>query len=85
LGRFAQGITNRAHGNTETEDQRIQDSHSQSYASFSTFFLRGVDQHRPVFAGPCRSQPQQRFRLVGVGLGNFHDPDDSSIQPALFA
>ena len=28
--------------------------------------------------------PQQRFRLVGVGLGNFFDPEDPSIQPALF-
>jgi DNA polymerase-4 len=28
--------------------------------------------------------PKQRFRLVGVGLGNFHDPDDASAQPALF-
>lgn len=29
--------------------------------------------------------PQQRFRLVGVGLSNFHDPEDASAQPALFA
>ncbi len=28
--------------------------------------------------------PQQRFRLVGVGLGNFHDPEKASAQPALF-
>jgi DNA polymerase-4 len=28
--------------------------------------------------------PKQRFRLVGVGLSNFHDPDDASAQPALF-
>ncbi len=28
--------------------------------------------------------PKQRFRLVGVGLSNFHDPDDASSQPALF-
>jgi DNA polymerase-4 len=27
---------------------------------------------------------QQRFRLVGVGLSNFHDPEDTSVQPALF-
>ena len=27
---------------------------------------------------------QQRFRLVGVGLSNFHDPNDASGQPALF-
>ncbi|PYU23075.1 MAG: DNA polymerase IV, partial [Acidobacteria bacterium] len=27
---------------------------------------------------------QQRFRLVGVGLSNFHDPEDASAQPALF-
>jgi DNA polymerase-4 len=29
--------------------------------------------------------PKQRFRLVGVGLSNFHDPEDASAQPALFA
>src|SRR5213080_710629 len=29
--------------------------------------------------------PQQRFRLVGVGLSNFHDPADASLQPALFS
>jgi len=28
--------------------------------------------------------PKQRFRLVGVGLSNFHDSDDASAQPALF-
>jgi DNA polymerase-4 len=28
--------------------------------------------------------PQQLFRLVGVGLSNFRDPDDASAQPALF-
>ena len=28
--------------------------------------------------------PKQRFRLVGVGLSNFRDPNDASAQPALF-
>jgi DNA polymerase-4 len=28
--------------------------------------------------------PQQHFRLVGVGLSNFDDPDDAVAQPALF-
>jgi DNA polymerase-4 len=28
--------------------------------------------------------PQQRFRLVGVGLSNFRDADESPAQPALF-
>jgi DNA polymerase-4 len=32
-----------------------------------------------VFLGP-----QQRFRLVGVGLSNFFDPEDAPAQPALF-
>jgi len=31
-----------------------------------------------------RLDPQQRFRLVGVSLSNFRDPDDASAQPALF-
>jgi DNA polymerase-4 len=29
--------------------------------------------------------PHQRFRLVGVGLSNFHNPADASAQPALFS
>jgi DNA polymerase-4 len=29
-------------------------------------------------------EPQQRFRLVGVGLANFCEPDDTPTQPALF-
>lgn len=29
-------------------------------------------------------EPQQRFRLVGVGLSNFRDPEEASAQPALF-
>jgi DNA polymerase-4 len=28
--------------------------------------------------------PKQRFRLVGVGLSNFHDSAETSVQPALF-
>jgi DNA polymerase-4 len=28
--------------------------------------------------------PKQRFRLVGVGLSNFRDPEDAAVQPALF-
>jgi len=30
-------------------------------------------------------RPHQRFRLVGVGLSNFCDPEDASAQSALFA
>jgi DNA polymerase-4 len=28
--------------------------------------------------------PRQRFRLVGVGLSNFHEPEDAPSQPVLF-
>src|SRR5437762_9388413 len=56
MDRLAQGVTNRAHRCTETEDQRIQDSHSQPHAKFSTFFLRGTDEYRPVAAGTRRPQ-----------------------------
>ena len=28
--------------------------------------------------------PEQRYRLVGVGLSNFEEPDDAAVQPALF-
>ena len=27
---------------------------------------------------------QQRYRLVGVGLSNFREPDDTAAQPVLF-
>jgi DNA polymerase-4 len=29
--------------------------------------------------------PQQRFRLVGVGLGNFREPEDGLSQQSLFS
>ena len=45
----------------------------------STFFLRGIARERVGL------NPQQRFRLVGVGVSNFHDPVDVSAQPALFS
>jgi DNA polymerase-4 len=28
--------------------------------------------------------PRQRFRLVGVGLSNFHEPENAYPQPELF-
>jgi len=28
--------------------------------------------------------PQQRYRLVGVGLSNFREPEDAAAQPVLF-
>lgn len=34
--------------------------------------------------GRVRLAPEQRFRLVGVGLSNFLDPEDISAQAALF-
>ena len=57
MDRLAQGVTNRAHGCTETEDQRIQDSHSQPYARFSTGFLRRADEYRSVASRTRRPQP----------------------------
>jgi DNA polymerase-4 len=32
----------------------------------------------------ARLDPGQRFRLVGVGLSNFCNPEDASVQPTLF-
>src|SRR5438876_100330 len=54
---LAQGITNPAHRRAETEDQRVQDSHSQPHPRFATCFLRGTDEYRPVPAGTRRPQP----------------------------
>ncbi len=31
-----------------------------------------------------QSNPQQRYRLVGVGLSNFRESDDAAAQPVLF-
>ncbi|MGA7400976.1 MAG: hypothetical protein WBW38_13200 [Candidatus Sulfotelmatobacter sp.] len=31
-----------------------------------------------------QSDPQQRYRLVGVGLSNFRESDDRAAQPVLF-
>jgi hypothetical protein len=44
----------RAHRCTETENQRIQDSHSQPHRRFSTCFLRRTDEYRPIPATTCR-------------------------------
>jgi DNA polymerase-4 len=30
-------------------------------------------------------KPQSRFRLVGVGLSNFRESDQASVQPVLFS
>src|SRR6267378_3775140 len=50
-GRIAERITNRSHRRPETEDQRLQDSHSQPHPGFFTCLLRGADKYRPVIAG----------------------------------
>lgn len=34
--------------------------------------------------GRVTLDPKQRFRLVGVGLSNFRDPEDVVAQPTLF-
>jgi hypothetical protein len=49
-----------------------------------TRFMRGVSRHCAVTSGASESRAQQRFRLVGVGLSDFREPDEASEQPALF-
>ena len=34
--------------------------------------------------GKVNLEPQRRFRLVGVGLSNFREPEDQPLQPVLF-
>jgi nucleotidyltransferase/DNA polymerase involved in DNA repair len=63
MGCLAQGIANRAHRCTETENQRIQDSHSQPHRRFSTCFLRGVDEHCPGTARTGRARPRPEIPL----------------------
>jgi len=80
MDRIAQGIANRPDRCTETQNQRIQDSHSQPHSSFSTSSCEELT----IIACRCGNvfglNPLQRFRLVGVGLSNFDDPDDGHAQ-----
>jgi DNA polymerase IV len=39
MGRVAQRITNRPHGRSQIEDERVQDSHSEPYAPRTPFYL----------------------------------------------
>src|SRR5713101_178053 len=48
LDRITQRSAYRTHCGPQTEDKRVQDSHSEPYAKRSSIFLRGIDQHRPV-------------------------------------
>lgn len=85
--RIAQGVTHRTYGSPQTEDQRVQYSHPQPHARLSSLFLRRIDQDRLIAPGASGSDSRQRFRLVGVGLSNFREPErkeDTSPQPALF-
>jgi hypothetical protein len=84
LGRIPQRITNRPHRDTQTKNQRIQDSHSQPHASYSPSSCEELTNIALSLRERVGMSSQQRFRLVGVGLSNFHDPEDASAQPALF-
>src|SRR6266436_8198309 len=54
MGCLAQGIANRAHRCTETENQRIQDPHSQPHCRVLHLLLRGAHEYRPITATTCR-------------------------------
>jgi hypothetical protein len=72
------------HRGPQTEDKRVQDSHSQPYAQRSSIFLRGIETSIALsLRERVTLNPKQRFRL-GVGLSNFHDPDDAFAHSVLF-
>lgn len=38
----------------------------------------------PLGPTPREAQPQRLYRLVGIGLSNFRDAEETTGQPALF-
>jgi len=64
--------------------ERLQDSHPQPYGGISALFLGRIDGHRLEAARGIDLGPEQRYRVVGVGLSNFQEPDDTAAQPVLF-
>src|SRR5271166_7170661 len=46
LREAVQRVTSSTHGNSETQDKRVQDSYSQPYARLSSFLMRRIDRHR---------------------------------------
>jgi len=69
VGCLAQGITNRTH-------RRAPGSPPASCEQLTNIAL-GLRERVGLGSN-------QRFRLVGVGLSNFCNPDDASAQPTLF-
>ncbi len=66
------------------EDEGIQDPHAQSHAGFSAVFLRRTGRIALRLRERVDLDPHQRYRLVGVGLGNFQGVQEAESQPTLF-
>ena len=84
MGRIAQGITNRAHRGAKlktSEFKILTRSHTPGSPPSSCEELTNIALSLRERVG---LGSEQRFRLVGVGLSNFLEPEDVSAQPALF-
>ena len=84
LVRFAQRITDSPYGRPQTEDERIQDPHSQHTPDFPPSSCEELTDIALALRERVDLDPKQRFRLVGVGLGNFREPEDSTAQTGSF-
>jgi hypothetical protein len=60
------------------------DSHSQPHATRTPSSGEELTSIALSLRERIAPSPKQRFRLVGVGLSNFCDPEDAFAQPALF-
>jgi len=69
---------------TEIEDRGIQAPHAQPPSFFPPSSCEELTAIALSLTERVALGPQQRFRLVGVGVSNFLDPVDVSAQPALF-
>ena len=58
--------------------------HPQPYGMRTSILLRGAYRDRPKLREQVTLGPQQRNRLVGVGLSNFRGSEQTAAQPAPF-
>ena len=84
LAGLAQRIADSTHGGSETEDQRVQDSYPQPHPGSPPSSCEELTEIALRLRERVDLGPQQRYRLVGVGLSNFRDSEDTASQPDLF-
>ena len=77
-------ITFGTHGGPQIETSEIKILHAQSYARFSSLFLRGIDGHCLEASRKSGPWSNERYRLVGVVMNNFRKAEQTTAQPPLF-